>query len=101
MTTKNIISELHKDGLIKNEFVAYVYVKFNNIANLQAGTYNLNKGMSVEEIMKVITNGDAIDDSISLTFIEGKRVKKFASVISKKYKYTEEDILSFRRIFIS
>ena len=94
MTTKGIIAELHKDGLIKNEFTSYIYVKLNNITNLQAGNYNLNKGMSFKEIMDVITSGDAIDDSISLTFIEGKRVKKFAEVISKEYSYTEEEIIN-------
>ncbi len=94
MTTKDIIAELHKDGLVKNEFTSYLYVKLNKVNTLQAGTYNLNKGMSFKEIVDIIGKGDAIDDSISLTFIEGKRVKKFAETISKKYNYTEEEILN-------
>ena len=93
MTTKGIIAELHRDGLVKNELTSYIYVKLNKITNLQAGTYSLNKGMSFKEIMETITSGDAIDDSISLTFIEGKRLKNFASVISKEYGYTEEEII--------
>ena len=94
MTSKEILSELHKDGLIKNEFVSYLYVKHNNINNLQAGTYNLNKGMGLKEIVEIISKGETIDNSISLTFIEGKRVKKFAEVISKEYEYTEDEILN-------
>lgn len=93
MTSKSIISELHKDGLIKNEVVAYFYVKINNVANMQAGTYNLNKGMGLKEIINTIVNGETVDDSLSLTFIEGKRVKKFAQIISEKYDYTEDEIL--------
>lgn len=93
MTSKSIISELHKDGLIKNEIVAYFYVKINNVTNLQAGTYELNKGMSLKEIINTIVNGETVDDSLSLTFIEGKRVKKFAQIISEKYDYTEDEIL--------
>ena len=54
MTSKEILSELHKDGLIKNEFVSYLYVKHNNINNLQAGTYNLNKGMGLKEIVDMV-----------------------------------------------
>ena len=94
MTIKGIITELHKEGLVKNELGPYLYVKINKITNLQAGTYSLNKGMGFPEIIKVITSGDAVDDSITLTFIEGKRIKKFASVISEKYDYTEDEIIN-------
>ncbi len=93
MTTKAIISELHKEGLVKNELTAYLYVKLNKVANLQAGTYSLNKGMSLAEILEVIGNGETIDDSVSLTFIEGKRIKKYASVISEQFGYTEDEII--------
>ena len=92
-TTKGIIKELHNKGLVRNEFTSYLYVKFNNISNLQAGTYELNKGMSFKKIMSVIGNGDVIDDSIKITFVEGKRLKYYAKVIAKKYKYTEDEIL--------
>ncbi len=94
MTTKGILAELHKDGLIRSEFTSYLYLKFNNINNLQAGTYELNKGMGLKDIIDIISNGDAIDDSISITFIEGKRIKKYAQVISENYEYTQEEILA-------
>ena len=59
--------------------------------DLKPGTYTLRKGMSVNEIIKVITvnddpetestgdEGDVVDADIEITFIEGQRIEEFAT----------------------
>ena len=92
-TTKDVIDSLYKEGLIKNKYTGYIFLKTHKNYVLQAGNYNLNKGMDIKEILDHIASGKVIDDSISVTFIEGKRLTNYVKVISEKFGYSEEEIL--------
>ncbi len=92
-TSKNIVDELYDAKLINNKYVGYLYIKINKTSNLQAGIYDLNRSMSFEEIINKICNGDVIDSSVSITFIEGKRLTNYIDVIIEKYPYTKDEIL--------
>ena len=86
-TYYSIVSKLKKQDLIKNELCFKLYVKFNNINNLEAGTYKLNKNMSVSEIIDVFSSGNTYNpDAVVITFKEGKHMRSIASIISKKHK---------------
>jgi len=89
-----IISNLYKEGLIKNETTAKVYLKLHDNYNLQAGSYSLNTNMSLSEILDIMDKGKIIDNSIKITFVEGKRIPYFASQISKLFPYSEEEVLN-------
>jgi UPF0755 protein len=60
---------------------------------MQAGNYELNNGMSLEEILTKINNGEVVDNSITVTFVEGKRITNYVKVINKKFGYSEDEIL--------
>src|SRR5699024_373966 len=60
---------------------------------LQAGVYDLNRGMSLEEIINHLTVGKVIDDSVSITFVEGKRLLAYVKQISEIFGFAEDDIL--------
>lgn len=92
--SKMVVDQLYDAKLIKNKYVGYVYLKLNDKLALQAGTYELNRSMSLPELLGKINNGEALEDSISVTFIEGKRIKNYAKVISDNFSYTEEEILN-------
>ena len=92
-SVKEIINVLSTKKIIKNTDTCYIYAKMHKINNLQAGKYNLKEGLGCIQALKVIAGGDVIDDSVTLKFIEGKRLKTYAKVISEKYKFTEEEIL--------
>ena len=92
-TTKDIIDNLYEDGLIKNKYTGYIFIKTHKNYVLQAGNYSLNKGMSIKEILDYISSGKVIDDSISVTFIEGKRITNYAKVINEKFGYSEKEVL--------
>ncbi len=94
VSSRMVVDQLYKDGLIKSNYAGYVYLFLNNGFVLQAGVYNLNTSMSFEEIIKTISNGDVIDNSISVTFIEGKRITNYAKVIAEKFGYSEEEVLN-------
>ena len=86
------------DKLVDKELIRYkVYFEGRmRLAgdDLKPGTYTLRKGMSVNEIIKVITvnddpeaetsgdegdEGDVVDQDITIVFIEGQRIEEFAT----------------------
>ena len=91
-SSKGVIDIIYNAGLLKNKYVGYVYIKQHNINNLQAGEYEVNKGMTFTEILEKISSGETVDRSFSVTFVEGKRLTYFVNVISKNFPYTEEEI---------
>ncbi len=92
-TTTQIIDSLYEEKLIKDKYAAYVFVKLNSGYMMQAGVYELNNGMNVDEILTKISKGEVIDNSITVTFIEGKRITNYVKVINKNFGYSEDEIL--------
>ena len=91
-STLKIIDLLKEKGLIKSDLVVKAYIKMNNITNIQAGNYALNKNMNIPEIFDYLTNGKVVNDSVTITFVEGKRLKDYVKQISSKFNFTEQEI---------
>ncbi len=91
--TKQIINDLVDKGLLKNKYSGYYYLKLHKGVAPQAGVYSLNKTMSLADILNKMTKGEVIDDSVAVTFVEGKRLTDYAKVINKKFGYSEEEVL--------
>ena len=93
-TTSIGIGEILKQNdLIKNETVFKMYVKMNNINDMKAGNYILNKNMSVSEIVETLVEGpDKDHKTIDITFLEGKNMRWIAKTIQEKTNNTEEDV---------
>ena len=94
-TSNEVLLSLKAQGLIKNVTMAKVYMKLNKITNIQAGIYELNKAMSTGEILKSFKDGKVMDDEITVTFVEGKRIPYYVDVISKNFNYSTEEINAF------
>jgi len=94
MTSRAIVNKLFSEGIIRNKDTGYIFLKLNKGYNFKAGVYVLNKGMSFEEIVQTLDGGKVLDDSLSITFIEGKRLTTYAKQINKVYGYSEEEILA-------
>ena len=94
-TSKQIINTMYNSGLIRNKYVGYAYLYLHKYNNLQAGTYNLNKGMNLKTILDNMNRGEGIvKDEIKITFVEGKRLLYFIKQISDSFGYSEEEILN-------
>ena len=87
-----IVEKLKEENLIRSEFFGKVLVKFTN-KELYAGTYKLSKDLSTNEILEKISNQENIEnESITITFVEGKRLSYFVKIISDNFDYTEDEI---------
>ena len=93
---KDIVDALDEAGLIKSKISAYIYVGLHRSLNLQAGTYELSPNMSLKEIMTIFDKGDIANDTetFTLTFVEGRRLTNYASMIAEATNTTAQDVLT-------
>ena len=97
-TYYSVISKLKDEGLIRNELVFKLYIKFNRVNNIEAGTYKLNKNMGVKEIVDVFSKGNTYNpDAIVITFKEGKHMRNIANTISEYTNNTEDEVYNLLR----
>lgn len=95
MASSQIADVLENKGIIKSALTFKIYTKLNKVSGMQAGTYKLDKNMSVEEIIKAIQKGsDYYPDSLDITFLEGKNMRWIAKTIAEKTNNTENDVYS-------
>lgn len=88
-----ISSLLEEKQVIKNAFTFKVYLKLNNKINLQAGTYVFNNGKdNLEQIVTKLNKGEIFDETVTITFVEGKNMRYIAKTISENTNNTEEDV---------
>ena len=89
-----IAKHLKEAGLIRSQYATIMYLFFHSDLNLQAGTYTLIRNMRVSEILDKIHKGDVFIDTVSFTFVEGKNMNDFISLISSNFPYTKEEVKS-------
>lgn len=90
---KDIVHILKDNKLIRNELFTIVYIKLNNINDLKAGEFLLNKNLSLKEIFVTLHDGSNIKEkSITITFKEGKNMRYIAKVIGEKTVNNEDDV---------
>lgn len=91
----DIIDDLKSRGLLRSKFASTVYIFFNRDLNLQAGEYELKPNMSVKEIFEKLNKGDVkkVENTFKLTFIEGKRITDYVSIIAEATDSTNEEVL--------
>lgn len=85
---------LYKEGLIRNTLIFKVYVKVNGVNSLKASTYELDKNMSLKEIIKVLEAGNGYNpDEITIIFKEGLNVRKIAKLVEENTNNSYDDFM--------
>ena len=87
-----ISSILSDNKVIRSKLAFKLFIKLNNVEGLQAGTYELNKNMSVQEIIQILKTGKVIKEQVVITFIEGKNMRWIAKKISNSTNNSEQDV---------
>lgn len=92
-----VVENLENENLISNATVTKLYAKASHNTNFVAGTFELNNGMSVKEILSYIQDSTKLKkDVLILKVPEGKWAKEIAAEISNLYdgKFSPEEILN-------
>ncbi len=93
-STKEVINKLYEAHLIKSKIATFIYVGLNRNILIKAGEYELDRNYDTKEIFTVLDEGDSSHNTITITFIEGKRIADYISQIKDKFGYSEEDFLA-------
>lgn len=71
--------QLEQAGLIKNALIFRLYVRYHHAGtSLKAGTYAIQPGVRISEIVAQLTNGDVVPNNIKVTIPEGFTVMQIA-----------------------
>lgn len=93
-TIASIGETLHEKGLIRSTLFFKLYVKINNINDLKASTYELDKNMKLSEILDVLKKGNAYNpDQITITFKEGLNIRKIAKLVEEETNNTYDSFM--------
>ncbi len=92
-STKEIINNLYDAGLIKSKLASYIYVRATKLV-IQSSTYILTPSMTAKEIFHEFAQGNAKENTIRLTFVEGKRLTEYLDQIAAAYGWTKDEILT-------
>ena len=92
MGISQIADVLEKNGIIRSSDIMKIYAKLNKVTGLQAGKYDLSPEEDMPTIIDHIVKGEVADDSVKITFIEGKNMRYIAKAIAEKTNNTEEDV---------
>ena len=90
--SNTIANILEQNNIIRSKLAFKLYIKFNNVDGLQAGNYELNKNMDVEQIIEILKTGKVMKEQINITFIEGKNMRWIATKIANSTNNTVQDV---------
>ena len=85
---------LSREDIISGKYylVAYLWKK-GQLHDLVAGVYEFAPGMKIPEIARIITGGEVLPMSVSITFPEGMTIDEMAKVLDKN-GFSGDDFIS-------
>jgi len=84
---EKIVDNLKDAKLIKSKYATFVYIVLSGKKNLQAGSYEFSRNMSVKDIITSLSTGDIVNvkkDEVRITFKEGDTLKKFVTMVANE-----------------
>ena len=86
---------LYENNLIKSTFIFKIYVRLNGVKSLKASTYELDRNMSLKEIIHELEVGTSYNpDEIKITFKEGLNVRKIAKLVEENTNNSYDDFMN-------
>jgi UPF0755 protein len=77
-----IAENLKEEGLIKSKLIFKIYVKFSKKqSDFKEGAYILNSGMSIENIVEILTPRVSLKAEKWITFVEGWNINDYAKAL--------------------
>lgn len=95
-STKGIGEILEEEAIVKDSTVFNYFLKTKNVAEFQAGFYELSPSMELEEIIDVLEKGGnntPISDDYKILVKEGATLEEIAEEFSRKSNYSKKDFI--------
>ena len=89
-----VLNKLSEEDKIKNEFLVKLYLKIRGIKpEVLAGTYKLDKSMTLDEIITLLSNDSSIGN-IYITIPEGYTIDDIATELEENNICSSEDFIN-------
>ena len=93
---KDVISNLADNGIIKDGTIGYLYARIARNADFKAGSFDVPGGLSTSEVFAYLSDSNnIIQDTVSITFIEGDWLKDFAKKLSNNTNLSYEELMNY------
>ena len=89
-STKEILKQLKQNGVIKSDFASKIYIALNEVKGLQAGKYSFTGNETLPEVLNILSSGKVMDETVTITFLEGKNMRYIASLVDKYWFLTDK-----------
>ena len=95
-TASDVASKLEADGFIKSKYTFIIKYRLNPgvYKNIYQGTFYLNKGMCLNDIMKVLLLTPPESETFTFTVPEGYSIEMIAAKCEEMNICTEEEFIS-------
>ncbi len=91
-STKEILSILEQKGVIKSKLASEIYIGLHERQSLQAGKYLFTGNDDLPEVLNTLATGKVMDETVTITFLEGKNMRYIASTIAENTNNTANDV---------
>lgn len=93
-TATSVLYTLEEAGLVNDVLCGKIYLKLNEVGNLKANSYLLNKNMSLEEIFAIMENPtDEYVIQISVTILDGYSLPDIAESIATALNMESSEVM--------
>lgn len=96
-STKDIATLLKENKIVHNDYIFDVYLKLQNVGELQAGHFEFNQTMDSDAIIQTLKEGgEPIFEDIdtTITVIEGTNLEEISELVAKKTPFTTEEFMT-------
>lgn len=91
-----ISKKLEEAGVIKDARIFKYYAKFNNESQFQAGTYQLTKSMTPDELIESLKTGKVYRKPIfTMTIPEGLTIEQIGEIVEKNTEITKDEFVDY------
>ena len=91
-STKDILKQLKQSGVIKSTLASKIYIGLHEVRNLQAGKYLFTGNDTLPVVLETLSEGKVMDETVTITFLEGKNMRYIASTIAENTNNTANDV---------
>lgn len=94
-SSSSVIARLDEQGIIKNGTMAKVYARFQGLHEVKAGSFQLDKSWSTQEILRYLNDANhANAQQVTITFREGIWAKDIAEVLEDKLGVSKDELIA-------
>ncbi len=96
-SASSVVERLQAAGLVSDGELLRSYLRYRGMdTGIQAGSYQLDGGMSLRELAQTLQSGRAASNSVTIP--EGWRMEQIAALVSSRAGFTAEQFLAAARV---